>query len=164
MDEGKPDYSGPDLGSRRTGHIQFGRGPLRRLHRVSAEKEGTPEVHGKKDLRKHMPFQSVRLVGAVGIEHTTLAGTSRNTASRLVILVRSRPLNRISSNALQTVYRECPLSARHVEMVHSQNLKVTQSVSHAQLVVSLKLVAVAGIADTLKVFPTVWIPCPQSSN
>jgi len=33
-----------------------------------AEREGTPEVHGKMDLSKHMRFQSVRLVGAVGIE------------------------------------------------------------------------------------------------
>jgi hypothetical protein len=32
---------------------------------------GTPEVHGKMDLSKHMRFQSVRLVGAVGIEPTT---------------------------------------------------------------------------------------------
>jgi hypothetical protein len=62
----------PDLGSRRTGHIQFGRRPLRRLHCVSAEREGTREVHGKMDLSKHMLFQSVRLVGAVGIEPTTL--------------------------------------------------------------------------------------------
>jgi len=35
-----------------------------------AESEGTPEVHGKMDLSKHMRFQSVRLVGAVGIETT----------------------------------------------------------------------------------------------
>ena len=62
-------YSGPDLGSQRTGHIQFGRRPLRRLHCVSAEREGTPEVHGKMDLSRHMLFQSVRLVGAVGIEN-----------------------------------------------------------------------------------------------
>src|SRR5713226_5641743 len=45
--------------------------PLRRLHCVSAESEGTREVHGKMDLSKHMLFQSVRLVGAVGIEPTT---------------------------------------------------------------------------------------------
>ena len=65
-------YSGPDLGSQRTRHIQFGRRPLRRLHRVSAERERTPEVHGKKNLSKHMLFQSVRLVGAVGIEIASL--------------------------------------------------------------------------------------------
>jgi len=35
---------------------------------VSADRKGTPEVHGKMDLSKHMLFQSVRLVGAVGIE------------------------------------------------------------------------------------------------
>jgi len=38
---------------------------------VSADGKGTPEVHGKMDLSKHMPFQSVRLVGAVGIENNT---------------------------------------------------------------------------------------------
>jgi hypothetical protein len=38
---------------------------------VSADGKGTPEVHGKMDLSKHMLFQSVRLVGAVGIENTT---------------------------------------------------------------------------------------------
>jgi hypothetical protein len=69
-------YAGPDLGSQRTGHIQFGQRPLRRLHRVSAEREGTPEVHGKKDLSKHMLFQSVRLVGAVGIEIASLTSKS----------------------------------------------------------------------------------------
>jgi len=37
-----------------------------------AEREGTPEVHGKMDLSKHMRFQSVRLVGAVGIEQNAL--------------------------------------------------------------------------------------------
>jgi hypothetical protein len=38
---------------------------------------GTPEVHGKMDLSKHMRFQSVRLVGAVGIETESLTSKSR---------------------------------------------------------------------------------------
>jgi hypothetical protein len=37
-----------------------------------AERDGTPEVQGKMDLSKHMRFQSVRLVGAVGIEQNPL--------------------------------------------------------------------------------------------
>jgi hypothetical protein len=35
------------------------------------KREGTPEVHGKMDLSKRIRFQSVRLVGAVGIEQNT---------------------------------------------------------------------------------------------
>src|SRR5712692_3669338 len=49
-------------------------------------------------------------------------------------------------------------------MVGAQNLQVPQLIPHAQLVVCLKLVAVAGAADALKVFAAVWIPCPQSPN
>src|SRR5216683_2333959 len=49
-------------------------------------------------------------------------------------------------------------------MVGAQNLQVAQLIPHAQHVVCLKLVAVAGAADTLKVFAAVWIPCPQSPN
>jgi hypothetical protein len=64
-----------------TGNIQFGRRPLRRLHCVSAERKGTPEVHGKMDLSKHMLFQSVRLVGAVGIESTSNMETKESQAS-----------------------------------------------------------------------------------
>jgi hypothetical protein len=70
-------YSGSDLGSQRAGHIQFGRRPLRRLHCVSTEREGTPEGHGKMDLIKHVLFQWVRLVGAVGIEPATFGSKGR---------------------------------------------------------------------------------------
>ena len=49
-------------------------------------------------------------------------------------------------------------------MVSAQNLKIAKPVSHAQLVISLELVPVAGPADALKVFSAVWIPCPQSSD
>jgi len=49
-------------------------------------------------------------------------------------------------------------------MVGAKNLQVPQLIPHAQLVVCLKLVAVAGAADTLKVFAAVWIPCPQSPD
>src|SRR5258708_27846386 len=49
-------------------------------------------------------------------------------------------------------------------MVGAQNLQVPQLIPHSQLVVCLKLVTVAGSADTLKVFPAIWIPCTQSPN
>ena len=49
-------------------------------------------------------------------------------------------------------------------MVGAQNLQIPQLIPHAQFVVCLKLVAVTGATDTLKVFPAVWIPCPQSPN
>src|SRR5260370_33409463 len=49
-------------------------------------------------------------------------------------------------------------------MVGAQNLQEPQLIPHAQLVVSLKFIAVADPADTLKVFAAVWIPCPQSPN
>src|SRR5258708_138241 len=49
-------------------------------------------------------------------------------------------------------------------MVGAENLQVPQLIPHAELVICLKLVAVAGAADTLKVFAAVWIPCPQSPN
>jgi hypothetical protein len=49
-------------------------------------------------------------------------------------------------------------------MIDPQNLKVAESISHAQLVVCLKFIAVAGPADTLKDFPAVRIPCPQSPD
>jgi hypothetical protein len=47
---------------------------------VHALGEGTPEVHGEMDPNKYMLCQSVRLVGAVGIEPTTLALTCRENA------------------------------------------------------------------------------------
>ena len=40
---------------------------------MSADRKGTPEVHEKMDLTKWILFQSVRLVGAVGIEPNTLS-------------------------------------------------------------------------------------------
>src|SRR5712692_5050302 len=49
-------------------------------------------------------------------------------------------------------------------MVGPKKLQIAKFVAHAQFVVSLELVPVAGSADTLKVFPAVWIPCPQSPD
>ena len=69
--------------------------PFRRLNCVSAERKGTPEVHGKMDLCKHMLFQSVRLVGAVGIEN--------NTGQNLKDLEEMRG----NSKALKRNKREC---------------------------------------------------------
>jgi hypothetical protein len=50
---------------------------------VSADGKGTPEVHGKMDLSKRMLFQSVRLVGAVGIEPTTFGLKGRCSTTEL---------------------------------------------------------------------------------
>jgi hypothetical protein len=36
---------------------------------ITSSRGGTPDVYGKMDLSKHLLFQSVRLVGAVGIEN-----------------------------------------------------------------------------------------------
>ncbi len=79
-DGASPPANGPNA---QTGHIRFGKRTLRRLHCVSAEREGTPEVHGKMDLSKHMLFQSVRLVGAVGIEPTTFGLKGRCSTTEL---------------------------------------------------------------------------------
>jgi hypothetical protein len=38
---------------------------------MDADRRGTREVHGKMNLGKRLPFQWIRLVGAVGIENTT---------------------------------------------------------------------------------------------
>ena len=46
-------------------------------------------------------------------------------------------------------------------MVGAENLQVPQLIPHAQLVVCLKLVTMAGPANTLEVLASVWIPCPQ---
>jgi hypothetical protein len=55
--------------------------PFRRLHYVLGDRKGTPEVHGKMDLSKHMLFQSVRLVGAVGIEFAELNSKPHTVAA-----------------------------------------------------------------------------------
>ena len=47
---------------------------------MSADKKGTREVHEKMDMSKHMLFQSVRLVGAAGIEPTSEAWEVLNIA------------------------------------------------------------------------------------
>ena len=44
---------------------------------------GEGQVHGKKDPSKHMLFQSVRLVGAVGIEPTTFGLKGRCSTTEL---------------------------------------------------------------------------------
>ena len=42
-------------------------------------------------------------------------------------------------------------------MVGAKNFHVTKPIAQAQLVVGLELVAMAGVANTLKVFAAVWI-------
>lgn len=51
-------------------------GPLVRLQRAD-DRKGTPEVRGEINLRKRMLFQSIGLVGAVGIEFESLSHKSR---------------------------------------------------------------------------------------
>jgi hypothetical protein len=63
----------PNLGSQKTRIYPGLADALQAIACVSADGKGTPEVHGKTDLSKHMLFQSVRLVGEVGIEKTTLS-------------------------------------------------------------------------------------------
>jgi hypothetical protein len=48
--------------------------------------------------------------------------------------------------------------------VGAKNFQVPKLIAHAKLVVSLELVPVAGSADTLKVFPAVWITSIQSPD
>jgi hypothetical protein len=49
-------------------------------------------------------------------------------------------------------------------MVSAKDLEVADLIPQAQFMVSLKFVPMAGSADALKVFPAVWIACPQSSD
>jgi hypothetical protein len=49
-------------------------------------------------------------------------------------------------------------------MVGAKNLQITKFITQAELVVRLELVAMAGSADTLKVFATVWIASLQSPD
>jgi hypothetical protein len=58
---------------------------------------------------------------------------------------------------LETVNRQCPLNACQIKIVCAQNFQVAELIAQAQFVVRLELAAMAGSADTLKVFPAVWI-------
>jgi hypothetical protein len=49
-------------------------------------------------------------------------------------------------------------------MVGSKNLEISQLIAQAQFVVCLEFATMAGTADTLKVFPTVWIASLQSPD
>jgi len=49
-------------------------------------------------------------------------------------------------------------------MIGPQNLEVAESIAHAQLVICLQFASMAGPADALKVFPAIWIPCPQLAD
>jgi hypothetical protein len=71
------------------------------------------------------------------------------------------PLHR--SN-LQSVDSQCALDPNQIEIVGAKNLQIAQLVSQTQLMVSLKLVPVAGPTDTLKVFTAVWIANSQSMD
>jgi len=49
-------------------------------------------------------------------------------------------------------------------MIGPQNLEVAESIAHTQLVICLQFASMAGPADALKVFPAIWIPCPQAAD
>ena len=49
-------------------------------------------------------------------------------------------------------------------MVGAKDLQVTKLIPQAELVISLELATMAGSADTLKVFPPVWIASLQSPD
>jgi len=83
------------------------------------------------------------LVGAVGIEPTTLEGERKK---------------------LKAEHGQCPLGPCDIEIVGSQNFKIAEPITQAQFVVGLKFIAVTGPADALKVFPAIWIPCPQLAD
>ena len=53
------------------------------LEQLHCLKKGTPEVHEKMHPRKWIPFQLVRLVGAVGIEPTTFGLKGRCSTTEL---------------------------------------------------------------------------------
>ena len=53
-----------------------------------------------------------------------------------------------------------PLGPCDIEIVCAQNLEVTKPVTQTQFMVGLKLIPVADPANTLEVFPAIWIPCP----
>jgi len=62
------------------------------------------------------------------------------------------------------LYRDSALVARKIEVVGSENFEVPKLVSQTQFMVCLQLAAMAGSADTLKVFATVWIASLQSPD
>jgi hypothetical protein len=49
-------------------------------------------------------------------------------------------------------------------MIYPQNFKVAESISHAELVICLKLTSMTAPADALEVFAAVWIPRSQSPD
>src|SRR5579863_1954590 len=63
------------------------------------------------------------------------------------------------SEDLQTVDGECPLDPGKIEIVAAKNRQVAQLVAQAEFVIGLKLVAVAGPADALKIFAQVGVSC-----
>ena len=90
-----------------------------------------------------------QLVGAVGVEPTYLHASSVQT---------SRPSpRRFLRQELQTIDGKRSLDTLQIKMVGAKNLQVTKLIAQAQLVVGLELAAMAGSADTLKVFAAVWI-------
>jgi hypothetical protein len=65
---------------------------------------------------------------------------------------------------LKAVKGQGALDPSKIKMVGPKNLDVAQFIAHAQLMVCLQFVAVAGSADAFKVFPAVWMADPQSPD
>ena len=49
-------------------------------------------------------------------------------------------------------------------MVGAKNLQVAKLVPQTKFVIGLELVTMAGSADTLKIFPAIWIASIESSD
>ena len=92
------------------------------------------------------------LVGAAGSTPHTYQDAGR------------RSLRGFLRRELQAVQRQRALDPSKIKMVGAKNLQVTKLIAQAQLVVRLELVAMAGSADTLKVFAAVWIASLQSPD
>jgi hypothetical protein len=65
---------------------------------------------------------------------------------------------------LKPVQSQRPLDAPQIKVVGPKNFDVAKLVAQTQPVVGLELVPVAGSANALKVFSTVWIAGPQAPD
>ena len=80
-------------------------------------------------------------------------------------LTRSGPRNRVSQIppeglSLQSIERKCTLDPSEIEIVDAKNFEIAQLIAQAEFVIGLQLVAMAGAADTLEIFPAIRIAGP----
>lgn len=67
----------------------------------------------------------------------------------------------LTTGGLQAVAGESPFHTHHVEIVPAQNFQICELIAETQLVIGLKLTAVAASADTFQVFGAVRIAQAQ---